>query len=58
MSDPRFTEPIPRPAHCPFCRSKVIDTLAKIVTPTSFWRCRQCEKTWTIGGQPASPRAR
>jgi ribosomal protein L37AE/L43A len=43
-----------RPAMCPFCKGKVIDTLAKVITEKTFWRCRGCEKTWTVGSL-ASP---
>jgi ribosomal protein L37AE/L43A len=57
MYESRFTEQVQRPAHCPFCKSKIIGTLAKVITANSFWRCRECEKTWTIAGQPATPRA-
>jgi transposase-like protein len=45
---------VARPAMCPFCKSKIIDTLAKIITVTSFWRCRQCERTWTIASLGSS----
>ena len=40
---------------CPFCKSKIIDTLAKVITVTSLWRCRNCEETWTIAGLGRSP---
>jgi transposase-like protein len=33
---------------CPFCRSKIIDTLAKVVTARTLWRCRECDETWTM----------
>jgi ribosomal protein L37AE/L43A len=45
---PRIPEAVKRPAACPFCSGKIIDTLAKVVTVTSLWRCRHCDKTWTI----------
>lgn len=40
--------PITRPTACPFCGAKAVDTLAKVLTVTTFWRCRECEETWTI----------
>lgn len=60
MSDPRFTQTVERPTACPFCHGKVFDTLAKVITVTTFWRCRQCEGTWTIASlaPPAPPRPR
>ena len=59
MPDPRVTGPVARPTECPFCNGKVFETLAKVITVTTFWRCRQCEGTWTIASQtPASPRPR
>jgi transposase-like protein len=58
MYDSRSTETVPRPSGCPFCKSKNIDTLAKVITLTSFWRCRECERTWTIGAQAGSNRIR
>jgi len=39
--------PVARPAACPYCNATVIETLAKIITASSFWRCRKCEGTWT-----------
>ena len=43
-----------KPTACPFCKGKIIDTLAKVITVTSFWRCRECEQTWTIWSRPTS----
>jgi ribosomal protein L37AE/L43A len=51
-------EVVIRPTLCPFCRNKVIDTLAKVITVTTLWRCRVCEKTWTIASDAASRRVR
>ena len=45
---------VARPAMCPFCKGKIFDTLAKVITETSFWRCRVCEETWTIKSQKAA----
>ena len=50
---------VTRPTSCPFCKGRIIDTLAKEITVTTFWRCRECERTWTIQGlRASSPRAR
>lgn len=55
MFDSRFSDKVvARPAMCPFCKSKSIGTLAKVITVTSFWRCRQCEGTWTIASLASS----
>jgi ribosomal protein L37AE/L43A len=48
MYESQPTGTVPRPAACPFCNSKIIDTLAKVFTVTTFWRCKQCDETWTI----------
>jgi ribosomal protein L37AE/L43A len=57
MSEPDVSEPATRPTACPFCRGKAVDTFAKVITVTTFWRCRTCDKTWTIASQaPASRR--
>ena len=54
MRDSPFSENVAKPAACPFCKSKIIDTLAKVITVTSFWRCRECEQTWTIASLKGS----
>jgi hypothetical protein len=56
MFDSKANDVVARPAKCPFCNGKVISTLAKVITVTTFWRCRGCEKTWTIAGLAASLR--
>lgn len=60
MPDPRSTQTVERPAACPFCKSTIFDTLAKVITVTTFWRCRSCEGTWTIASRtpptPSRPR--
>jgi len=43
------------PAMCPFCHGSRFDTLAKVITPATCWRCRECDKTWTIENGPVSP---
>jgi transposase-like protein len=39
-------EPMQRPEACPFCHSKAIGTLAKVVTRSTFWRCQACGEGW------------
>lgn len=56
MFDYRSDEIVARPTRCPACQGKAIDTLAKTVTPTTLWRCRECDKTWTLASQPPSRR--
>jgi ribosomal protein L37AE/L43A len=57
--DSRSDKAVARPTACPFCKGKVIDTLAKVLTDTTFWRCRTCDGTWTIASLAAStPRLR
>ena len=48
MTESLANTPVTRPAMCPFCRGKVIDTLAKVLTTASLWRCRHCDGTWTL----------
>ena len=52
MSDSGFDEVVTRPTMCPFCKGKAVDTLAKVVTKTTYWRCRHCDRTWTIASMP------
>ena len=54
MAESRFDREVARPANCPYCKSRVIDTLAKVITETTFWRCRECDRTWTIAGIEAT----
>jgi ribosomal protein L37AE/L43A len=44
---------VTRPDMCPSCHCRVVDTLAKVITPTTTWRCRGCEHVWSL----ATPRA-
>lgn len=46
--------PVARPTKCPFCSGKAIDTLAKVITVKTVWRCRECDETWTIASRAAS----
>jgi ribosomal protein L37AE/L43A len=59
MADYSIDGRVTRPEKCPFCGSKIVDTLAKVLTAATLWRCRGCERTWTIAQQAASaPRPR
>jgi hypothetical protein len=53
MAESRVTPAVLRPTMCPFCKGTRFDTLAKVITAMTFWRCRDCEGTWTIASQPA-----
>ncbi len=57
MSESQSPSVVTRPAACPFCRSKIIDTLAKVISAKTLWRCRACDGTWTIASR-ATPAAR
>ena len=46
-------EGVTRPTVCPFCNGRIIDTLAKVLSVTTVWRCRGCDRTWTIASLPA-----
>jgi len=39
---------------CPFCGSPAVGTLAKEITPDTYWRCNACGVGWTTPppGQP------
>jgi ribosomal protein L37AE/L43A len=56
MSESKFNGAIIRPTTCPFCQGKRIDTLAKAISMTTLWRCRECDETWTIASRAASAR--
>lgn len=51
---PDPNEPIARPECCPFCRSKAIGTLAKVVTRSTFWRCQACGQVWDVASRGPS----
>jgi len=55
MFESYSAEAATRPAMCPFCHGRRFDTLAKVITTATCWRCRECEKTWTIANSPGSP---
>lgn len=42
------------PESCPFCGSTAVGTLAKEITPETYWRCNKCGVGWTtpLPGQP------
>jgi transposase-like protein len=48
MFDAQPANTATRPLRCPFCHGSRFDTLAKVITPATCWRCRECDKTWTI----------
>ena len=59
LDDSPFADEVKRPTVCPFCKGKVIDTLAKVITVKTAWRCRECDQTWTISSlKAASTRSR
>jgi transposase-like protein len=51
MYESRFDEKMVRPSMCPFCNGNAVDTLAKAITVKTCWRCRHCDRTWTIADQ-------
>lgn len=36
-----------RPEACPFCGSRAVGTLAKVITSATHWRCQGCGEGWT-----------
>ena len=48
------TDAVTRPAACPYCKGKAVDTLAKLFTVKTMWSCRKCDRTWTIAGLAAA----
>jgi hypothetical protein len=48
--NPRFgsEQPGERPDACPFCRSKAVGTLAKVITANTYWRCQACGEVWNV----------
>jgi hypothetical protein len=39
-------EPGQRPEACPFCQSRAVGTLAKVITPSTYFRCQACGEIW------------
>jgi ribosomal protein L37AE/L43A len=37
---------VQRPEACPFCESKAVGTLAKVITISTYWRCQACGEMW------------
>jgi hypothetical protein len=35
-----------RPDACPFCQSRAVGTLAKVITPSTYFRCQACGEIW------------
>ena len=55
MYDSQFADAVvTRPVACPSCKGRIIETLAKVITAATAWRCRECERVWTIAGTRAS----
>jgi ribosomal protein L37AE/L43A len=46
---------VTRPATCPECHGKIIDTHATVISEKTLWRCRSCEHTWTIASLAPRP---
>jgi hypothetical protein len=47
---------VQRPSECPFCKRRLIDTLAKVINESTHWRCVSCNGTWTIASLSAKTR--
>ena len=46
------------PTQCPECRSKAVGTLAKTITPDTYWRCQSCGAVWNETRSRAKPNNR
>jgi hypothetical protein len=55
IPDSRSDEGGTRPAVCPFCHGKAVDTQATIITVTTYWRCLECDRTWAIPNPALAP---
>lgn len=58
MFERREDSTVERPTACPFCKGRIIGTLAKVITTLTLWRCRSCERTWTIASLQRSSHGR
>lgn len=59
MPEYNSNQTVVKPTSCPFCNGKIIDTLAKVLTTRTMWRCLSCQGTWTLDSLAASrPRPR
>ena len=54
LVESRLDTAVTRPANCPSCNGRAIDTLARVITPQTCWRCRGCEHTWTLAATAAA----
>jgi hypothetical protein len=54
LMESRLDTALTRPTHCPSCQGRVIDTLAKVITTRTCWRCRGCDHTWTLATTAAA----
>lgn len=44
---PTQSDPVvQRPEACPFCASKAVGTLAKVITASTYWSCQACGEMW------------
>jgi predicted Zn finger-like uncharacterized protein len=43
------------PASCPFCRSPLIVTTAKVPDDDSYWRCTICGEVWNVSRSETGP---
>jgi ribosomal protein L37AE/L43A len=57
VRESRVDEKVLRPTACPFCKGLRVDpAAAEIVTAKTFWRCRECDQTWTADMRTFSSR--
>jgi transposase-like protein len=49
-------DPLGRPDKCPFCNSRAVGTLAKVITTATHWRCQSCGESWNPARLDASRR--
>jgi DNA-directed RNA polymerase subunit RPC12/RpoP len=47
---------VSRPTACPFCGSKALGTLAKVLSRETYWRCAKCGQGWSIASLAMSAR--
>jgi len=51
-------EPARKPEACPFCQSRAVGTLAKVITSETYWRCQACGEVWNPARLGPTPPAR
>jgi ribosomal protein L37AE/L43A len=45
------------PIVCPFCQSKALSTVSKVIDESTYWRCTSCGEIWNPGRlRPPAPR--